>query len=110
LYKMIACHLFGFTGRLGLCGLFRHFSLARKPRGGMSASRLRGEKYEISCANGAELRDNNFNIGGHAIWNGIGQMDRKHQFEAEAIAAVSGPEYFALQRLLCVSTIQTPIR
>jgi hypothetical protein len=65
----------------------------------MTASRLRGEKNEISCANGAELRDNNFNIGGHAIWDGIGRMDRKHHFEAEATAAVSGPEYFALQKL-----------
>jgi hypothetical protein len=38
------------------------------------------------------LRDNVFNPGGLAIWDGIGQMDGKDQFEAEAIAAVSGPE------------------
>jgi hypothetical protein len=60
---------------------------------------LRGEKIEISCAHGADLRDNHFNIGGHAIWDGIGRMDRKDQFEAEATAAVSEVEYFALQRL-----------
>ena len=66
----------------------------------MTAFSLRGEKIEISCANDAELRDNDFNIGGQAIWHGIGQMDRKDQFEAEAIAAVSQAEYFALQRLV----------
>jgi hypothetical protein len=38
-----------------------------------------------------ELRDNDFNIGGLAIWDRIGQMDRDDQFEAEAIAAISGP-------------------
>jgi hypothetical protein len=58
-----------------------------------------GRKNEISCANGGELRDNGFNIGGLAIWDGIERMDGKHQFEAEAIAAVSEPGYFALQRL-----------
>jgi hypothetical protein len=60
---------------------------------------LRGEKIEISCANGGDLRDNHFNIGGHAIWDGIGRMDGKDQFEAEASVAVSGPEYFALRSL-----------
>ena len=55
---------------------------------------------EISCTNGEDLRDNNFNNGGLAIWDGIERMDRKDQFEAEAIAAVSGPGYFALQRLV----------
>ena len=65
----------------------------------MTAFRLRGEKIEISCANDVELRDNYFNIGGLAIWDGIGQMDGKDQFEAEAIAAVSQAEYFALQKL-----------
>jgi hypothetical protein len=65
----------------------------------MTASRLRGEKIEISCANGTDLRDNGFNPGGLAIWDGIGQMDGNDQCEAEAIAAVSGPEYFSLQRL-----------
>jgi hypothetical protein len=77
--------------------------------GGMTASRLRGEKNEISCANCADLRDNNFNIGGLAIWDGIGRMDRKHQFEAEAIAAVSEPEYFALQRLPNRALFGSPI-
>jgi hypothetical protein len=61
---------------------------------------LHGEKNEITCANGKELRDNGFNPGGLAIWDGIGQMDRNDQFEAEAIAAVSGPEYFALKKLV----------
>jgi hypothetical protein len=37
------------------------------------------------------LRDNDSNLGGLAIWHGIGRMDRKDQFEAEAIAAVSDP-------------------
>jgi hypothetical protein len=36
--------------------------------------RLREGKIEISCANGADLRDNDFNIGGLAFWDGIGQM------------------------------------
>jgi hypothetical protein len=58
----------------------------------MTASRLRGEKTEISCAKVADLRDNDFNIGGLAIWDGIGRMDRQDPFEAEATAAVSGPE------------------
>jgi hypothetical protein len=49
----------------------------------MIASRLREEKIEISCANAAELRDNGFNIGGLAIWHGIGQMDGKDQLEAD---------------------------
>jgi hypothetical protein len=53
------------------------------PPGGMNASWLRGEEIEISCTNGADLRDNGFNIGGLAIWDGIGRMDRKHQFEAD---------------------------
>jgi hypothetical protein len=66
----------------------------------MTAFILRGELNEISCANDADLRDNGFNIGGLAIWDGIGQMDRKHQFEAEATSAVSRPEYFSLQRLV----------
>jgi hypothetical protein len=48
--------------------------------GGMTASRLQGEKIEIICANGANLRDNNFNIGGLAIWVGSGQMDRNYQY------------------------------
>jgi hypothetical protein len=39
-----------------------------------------------------DLRDNDFNIGGLAIWDGIGRMDRKHQFETEATAAVSQAE------------------
>jgi hypothetical protein len=65
----------------------------------MTVFLLRREKNEISCANGAELRDNHFNPGGLTIWHGIGRMDRKLQFEAEAIAAVSGPGYFALQKL-----------
>jgi hypothetical protein len=45
------------------------------------------------------LRDNGFNIGGLGFWDGIGQMDGKDQFDAEAIAAVSQAEYFALQKL-----------
>jgi hypothetical protein len=57
------------------------------------------KKIEISCANGQDLRDNGFNIGGLAFWHGIGRMDRKDQFEAEAAAAVSQAEYFSLQRL-----------
>jgi hypothetical protein len=57
---------------------------------------LRGEKNEISCAHGADLRDNCFNIGGLAFWHGIGRMDRKDQFEAEATAAVNQAEYFGL--------------
>jgi hypothetical protein len=69
------------------------------PPGGMTASRLRGEKTEISCANGRGLRDNDFNPGGLAFWDGIGQMNRNDPIEAEAIAAVSQAEYFALQRL-----------
>jgi hypothetical protein len=85
-----------------------HFSLARKPPGGMTASKLRGENIEISCAMDAELRDNNFNIGGHAIWDGIGQMDGNDQFEAEAIAAVSGPGYFALQKLVNTALTDRP--
>ena len=68
-----------------------------------------GEKNEISCANGAELRDNDFNLGGLAIWDGIGRMDGKDQFEAEAIAAVSEPEYFALQKLLNRTLYGPPI-
>jgi hypothetical protein len=70
-----------------------------QPSDGLIAFGLRGEKIEISCANGAELRDNYLNIGGLAFWDGIERMDRNDQFEAEAIAAVSKPEYFALQRL-----------
>jgi hypothetical protein len=65
----------------------------------MIAEVLRGEKNEISCADGGELRDNDFNPGGLAIWHGIGRMDGNDQFEAEAIAAVSQAEYFALQKL-----------
>jgi hypothetical protein len=65
----------------------------------MTASRLRGKNIEISCVNGADLRDNGFNIGGLAIWDGTGRMDRNDQFEAEAIAAVSQAEHFSLQRL-----------
>jgi hypothetical protein len=60
------------------------------PPGGMTAFRLRGGTNEIPCANGAELRDNHFNPGGLAIWDGIGQMNRQDQFEAEVTAAVSG--------------------
>jgi hypothetical protein len=75
----------------------------------MTAFILRGDKIEISCAKGVELRDNNFNIGGHAIWDGIGRMDGRHQFEAEAIAAVSGPEYFALQKLPNRAIYEPPI-
>jgi hypothetical protein len=60
---------------------------------------LRGEKNKISCAKDAELRDNNFNIGGLAIWDGIGRMHGNDQFETVATAAVSQTEYFALQRL-----------
>jgi hypothetical protein len=37
----------------------------------MTAFILRGEKNEISCAKGGELRDNYFNIGGHSF--GVGQ-------------------------------------
>jgi hypothetical protein len=51
------------------------------------------KKTKISCAKVAELRDNDFNIGGHAIWDGIGRMDRYDQFEAEAIAAVTPPNF-----------------
>jgi hypothetical protein len=58
-----------------------------------------GRKNEISCAIHEEMRDNGFNIGGLAFWDGIELMDRKDQFEAEAIAAVSGPGYFSLQKL-----------
>jgi hypothetical protein len=73
--------------------------LTSAPLGGIIAFRYGEKKNEISRAKGVELRDNGFNPGGLAIWDGIGQMDRKHQFEAEATAAVSGPEYFALQIL-----------
>jgi hypothetical protein len=44
---------------------------------------LRREKTVISCANGKGLRDNNFNLGGLAIWDGIGQMDGNDQFETD---------------------------
>jgi hypothetical protein len=76
----------------------------------MTAFILRGEKIEISCANGGELRDNDFNFGGLAIWDGIGRMDGNDQFEAEAIAAVSQAEYFALQRLPNGALYGPPIR
>jgi hypothetical protein len=71
----------------------------------MIAFILRGEKIKIICANCRELRDNDFNIGGLAIWDGIERMDGNAQFEADAIAAIRGPEYFALQRLLPECTI-----
>jgi hypothetical protein len=58
-----------------------------------------GRKNKISCAKDEDLRDNYLNIGGLAIWDGIERMDRKHQFEAEAIPAVRQPEYFSLQKL-----------
>jgi hypothetical protein len=80
------------------------------PPGGMTAFRLRGDKTEISCANGLELRDNNFNLGGLAIWDGIGRMDGNDQYEAEATAAVSGPAYFAIQTLLSECTIMYTTR
>jgi hypothetical protein len=51
--------------------------------GRMIAFTLRGEEIEISCAKVADLRDNGFNIGGLAIWDGIGRMDRQDQFEAD---------------------------
>jgi hypothetical protein len=35
-----------------------------------SCAILRGEKIEINCANGGELRDNDFNLGGLAFWHG----------------------------------------
>jgi hypothetical protein len=57
---------------------------------------LAGRK-KIFCANGAELRDNDFNLGGLAIWDGTGRMDRQHRFEAEAIVAVSEPDYFSFR-------------
>jgi hypothetical protein len=60
---------------------------------------LTRKKNEISCAKDADLRDNGFNIGGLAIWDGIERMDRNDQFDAEANEAVSQPEYFSLQRL-----------
>jgi len=63
----------------------------------MTAFRLRGEKNEISCANGADLRDNDFNPGGLAIWHEIARMDRNDHIEAEAIQAVSQPEYFSFR-------------
>jgi hypothetical protein len=65
----------------------------------MIAFILRGEKIEISCAKVEELRDNGFNFGGLAIWDGIGQMDGKDHIDAEAITAVSESEYCSLQRL-----------
>jgi hypothetical protein len=66
-----------------------------------SCAILRGEKKSIfPVQNGGDLRDNDFNIGGHAIWDGIGHMDGNNHFEAGAIAAVSGPEKFALQGLV----------
>jgi hypothetical protein len=60
--------------------------------GRMIAFILRGEKNEISCAKDAELRDNYFNFGGLAIWDGTGRMNRNDPFEAEASAAVSQAE------------------
>jgi hypothetical protein len=42
----------------------------------MIAFRLRGEKIEISCANWEKLCNNNFNLGGLAIWDGAGQMKK----------------------------------
>jgi hypothetical protein len=89
---------------------FQAFFPGLQAAGRETASRLRGEKSEISCANSGILRDNDFNIGGLAIWDGIGRMDRKHQFEAEASAAVSGPEYFDLQRLPNRAFYGPPIR
>jgi len=77
----------------------RQFPLARKQPGGMIAFILRGEKNEISCANGSELRDNDSNPGGLAIWHGTGRMNRNDQFEAEAMEAVSERDHFSLQRL-----------
>jgi hypothetical protein len=44
-----------------------------KPPGGMTAFWLRGEKNEISCANGAELRDNGFDPGGLGFGMGSGK-------------------------------------
>jgi hypothetical protein len=64
----------------------------------MTAFILRGEKIEINCPKDDELRDNNFNPGGLDFWHGTGQMHSNDQFEAEAIEAVSQPEYFALQK------------
>jgi hypothetical protein len=39
----------------------------------MTASKLRGVKIEISCAKVAELRDNDFNIGGLGFGVGSGE-------------------------------------
>jgi hypothetical protein len=68
------------------------------------------EKIENSCANEAKLRDNYFNIGGLAFWDGVGRMDGKDQFEAEATESVSQPEYFALQKLVNRALFRSPIR
>jgi hypothetical protein len=78
--------------------------------GGMAASRLRGETNEISCAKDMELRDNDSNPGGLAIWDGTGRMDLNDQFEAEGIAAVSQAGYFALQKLVNRALFRSPIR
>jgi hypothetical protein len=42
------------------------------------------EKNEISCAKDADLCDNDFNIGGLAIWEGIGRMNGNDQCEADS--------------------------
>jgi hypothetical protein len=72
---------------------FQAFFPGSQAAGFMIAFLLAGRKKEISCANGKDLRDNYFNIGGLAIWDRIGRMDRNDQFKAESIQAVSQPEY-----------------
>jgi hypothetical protein len=72
----------------------------------MTASSLRGEKknkFPVQMARNCAIM-----ISILAVWQfGMGQMDRKDHIEAEATAAVSVPEYFALQRL-SRSTIYGP--
>jgi hypothetical protein len=75
----------------------------------MIAFILGGELTEISCATVTDLRDNNFNFGGLAIWDGIGQMARKDHIEAEAIAAVSQAEYLSRQKLVNRTLYGPPI-
>jgi hypothetical protein len=50
----------------------------------MIAFILRGEKNEISCSKGADLRDNDFNIGGLVIRDGVGRNGWQNDFDVES--------------------------
>ena len=73
--------------------------LAQSARPAAAACGRLWKNRNFLCKRQAELSDDDFNPGGLAIRHGIGPMDGKDQFEAEATAAVSQAGYFTLQKL-----------